>query len=371
MKILIAGDFVPQNRTANQIESGDYSCIDAVKPLTTQCDYSIVNFESPVVDGTAEPISKTGPNLKCHRNALLAVKQAGFNCVTLANNHFYDYGEKGVHDTIAACKKMSVDYVGGGMNLEEAESILYKECDGKTLAILNFCENEWSIATATTGGSAPLHLTHNIRNIQNAKKNADYVLVIVHGGTEKYPLPTPRMKDVYRFFVEQGADAVVNHHQHCYSGYEVHQNKPIIYGLGNFCFDKNKPTDINWNTGYVVVLDFSNEKNCFQLYPFIQGGETPAVEFINDPKNVFANIQHLNAIIADEEALKKAFETMACSKTKLIEIFEPFKNKYLRLLQSKKIIPKTFSDKKKKQVLDLFRCESHRDIMFYLFQNED
>lgn len=369
MKILVAGDFVPRHRTAIQVESGDYSCIAAVKPLTAQCDYSIVNFESPIVDGTAEPISKTGPNLKCHENAMVAVKQAGFNCVTLANNHFYDYGEKGVYDTIEACNKNGIDHVGGGMNIEEAESVLYKEIDGKIVAIINICENEWSIATATTGGSAPLLLTHNIRNIQKAKKNADFVLVIVHGGTEKYPLPTPRMKDVYRFFVEQGADAVVNHHQHCYSGYELYQGKPIIYGLGNFCFDKNKPTDTSWNTGYVVVLDFSNEKICFQIYPYTQGGETPAVEFINETKDFWANIQHLNAIIADENALKKSFETMAGSKTKLMEIFDFYDNKYLRLLQSKNIIPKTLSEKKKKQVLDLFRCEAHRDVLFYLLQN--
>lgn len=369
MKILVAGDFVPQHRTAIQIESGDYSCIDAVKTLTAQCDYSIVNFESPIVEGTATPISKTGPNLKCHGNALLAVKQAGFNCVTLANNHFYDYGEKGVYDTIEACNKNGIDYVGGGKNIEEAERVLYKEFDGKRLAIINFCENEWSIATAATGGSAPLLLTHNIRNIQKAKKNADFVLVIVHGGTEKYPLPTPRMKDIYRFFVEQGADAVVNHHQHCYSGYEVYQGKQIFYGLGNFCFDKNRPTDTHWNTGYVVMLDFSNEKNHFQLLPYIQGGETPAVEFINDTKEFFEKIQQLNATIADEKALMKAFEKMAGSKKKLMEVFDFNENKILRFLQSKNIIPKTFSIKKKKQVLNLFRCDAHRDVLFYLLQN--
>ena len=42
------------------------------------------------------------------------------------------------------------------------------------------------------------------------------------------------MKETYRFFVDCGADAVINHHQHCYSGYEYYKDKFICYGLGNF-----------------------------------------------------------------------------------------------------------------------------------------
>lgn len=370
MKILVAGDFVPNNRVAVQIESGDYSSLEEVKSLTSQCDYSIINFESPVVEGEAEPIEKTGPNLRCHRNAMEAVRQVGFNCVTLANNHLLDYGEKGVCDTIAACNQIGVDYVGGGMNIEEAEKILYKEFEGKTLAIVNFCENEWSIAGSTSGGAAPLRLPHNIQNIQRAKENADYVLVIVHGGTEKYSLPTPRMKEEYRFFIEQGADAVVNHHQHYYSGYEVYQDKPIIYGLGNFCFDMNVPSDIDWNTGYVVLFEFSNGAPQFYLYPYRQGEEVPKVKFIKDTKDFLANIQQLNAIIANDDALRESFESMASSKVDILKIFEPYKNKYLRFLQNRNILPKTLSKRKKELILDLFRCEAHRDIMFYLLQDK-
>lgn len=370
MKVLVAGDFVPLNRTAVQIESGDYRCLEAVKPLTSQCDYSIVNLESPIVDGEAEAIDKTGPNLKCHKNAMEAIQQAGFNCVTLANNHFYDYGDKGVLDTLSACKNWNIDFVGGGKNIEEAETILFKNFGEHSLALINFCENEWSIATEKTGGSAPYHLIHNTKNIQEAKKQADYVLVIVHGGTERYSLPTPRMKETFRYFVEQGADVVVNHHQHCYSGYEVYQNKPIFYGLGNFCFDKNDAADDSWNTGYVVILDFSDSKIQFQLLPYIQGRETPEINFINNPETFFANIQHLNLIIDDEKALKTAFEKMATSNINLLNVFEPYNNKLFRFLQNKTIIPKTFTNEKKKLILDLFRCEAYRDVLFYLLQNK-
>lgn len=64
MKIIIAGDFAPMNRVKKLIEEKKYSDVfSQVKEYTNKIDYSIVNFESPVVFKEAKPISKTGPNL--------------------------------------------------------------------------------------------------------------------------------------------------------------------------------------------------------------------------------------------------------------------------------------------------------------------
>jgi poly-gamma-glutamate synthesis protein (capsule biosynthesis protein) len=121
--------------------------------------------------------------------------------------------------------------VGGGTNLQEASKILYKKIDEKVLALINCCENEFSIATEVTAGSNPLNPIQQYYAIQEAKSKADYVLVIVHGGHELWQLPSPRMQETYRFFIDAGADAVVNHHQHCYSGYEIYKKKPYILNL--------------------------------------------------------------------------------------------------------------------------------------------
>ncbi len=100
MKILIAGDFCPQNRVADAFERLDYaSVLKEVQKITSDVDYSIVSFECPVVTGNAKPIEKIGPNLKCTPNGVKAIQYAGFDCVTLANNHFLDYGEDGVKET--------------------------------------------------------------------------------------------------------------------------------------------------------------------------------------------------------------------------------------------------------------------------------
>ena len=270
MKILIAGDFCPQNRVSQQIDKENYELVlGQVREVTTKADYSIVNFECPVTKGGEKPIMKQGPNLQCSSKGIEAVKWAGFDCVTLANNHFRDYGDEGVKNTIDVCMEIGIDAVGGGENLMEASAILYKQIGDHTLAIINCCEHEFSIATETQGGANPLNPIQQYYSIKEAKEKADYVLVIVHGGHEHWQLPSPRMQETYRFFVDAGADAVVNHHQHCYSGFEVYNNKPIFYGLGNFCFDWPERNSEKWNHGYMVCLDL-NKTIGFKIIPYKQ-----------------------------------------------------------------------------------------------------
>lgn len=367
MNVLIAGDFVPRRRTAAQIEKGDYSCLDEVKPIIQGVDYAIVNFESPVVMREAQPIDKTGPNLHCTEQAMECVAQAGFNCVTLANNHFRDFGQVGVEDTLQACKKYNVDHVGGGKDIKEAESILYKEINGQKLAVINFCENEWSIASEKRGGAAPLNLVKNYYAIQEAKTKADYVLVIVHGGTELYNLPSPRMKETYRFFIDNGADAVVNHHQHCYSGYEVYKDKPIFYGLGNFCFDKPMARkDKLWEDGFMVELQLIEEIG-FKLYPYMQCTEDePIVKLRTDMPEFIDSLQHLNSIIANDNDLEEHFKLVATrGKAMARQILSPYSSTLMQWVYSKRLLPSFVTKKRIKHLLAHIQCEAHRDILIY------
>jgi len=373
MKILVAGDFVPQYRVAVQIDEGNYSCLDEVKPCVDSMDYAIVNLESPVVSHVAKPIEKTGPNLRCTEKAMDCLLNAGFNCVTLANNHFRDYGQVGVDDTISTCEKYGIDYVGGGKNLSEAKTVLYKDINGERLAIINICENEWSIAGENYGGSAPLNPVSNYYAIQEARKQADFVLLIVHGGIEGYQYPTPRMQETYRFFIDSGADSVVNHHQHCYSGYEEYNGKPIFYGLGNFCFDRKGQHGSVWNEGYCVLLDFNGEAVSYQIFPYTQCKETPAtIPMKGNQTDIFNNkIVNINTIINSQTYLKQQFEQYLkqVSQFRLMNL-EPIYNRFYRVLQNKGILPKLISGVSLRDWFDRLNCESHRDVLCPLMKEK-
>lgn len=364
MKILVVGDYVPRFRVASRIIKNDYGFMDNVKPIIQEVDYAIVNFESPVVFRDAELIHKTGPNLKCTINAMECVSRVGFNCVTLANNHFRDYGQVGVEDTLSSCKKYGIDYVGGGKNLQEAESVLYKNINGETIAIINVCENEWSIATNNHGGSCGMNIIDVCHRIKEAKAHAGFVLLIIHGGIEHYCYPTPEMKKLYRFFAEMGANAIVNHHQHCYSGYEVYQGTPILYGIGNFCFDTEKQTD-SWSSGYMVSIDTRN--NEFELYPYVQAThESEDISLIKDQRQFFDSIEEMNEIIKDNEKLSAEYDLLiAKSKPLWKSLLNPYQSRFLNRLVKWGLLPSFIDERRRNRLYNIVLCESHRGRLLH------
>ena len=131
MTLLITGDFVPQHRILGMIRQGSVPLADSVLDAIRQTDYAVVNLEAPLCeDNGAKPISKTGPNLKAPLVTAKVLRQAGFHAVTLANNHFRDYGQAGVETTIEACRKAGLATVGGGRCMEDARRPLTLQLGG-------------------------------------------------------------------------------------------------------------------------------------------------------------------------------------------------------------------------------------------------
>lgn len=362
MKILIAGDYCPRERIQKKIDSGDYQSIFGnLNEVVSQVDYSIVNLECPITTGRENPIKKCGPNLQCSEKGMEALKWAGFQCVTLSNNHFYDYGEDGVEQTLRTCEKYGIEYVGGGHNIDEASKILYKRIGNQTLAIINCCEHEFSVATEISGGSNPLNPIQQYYNIQNAKTKADYVIVIVHGGHEHWQYPSLRMVETYRFFVDAGADAVVNHHQHCFSGYEEYQGKPIFYGLGNFCFDSPIRRQGDWTEGYMVSLQLDTVIT-YKIIPYQQCTENElGVHLL--PLNIYdSKLKNINSILVDNQQLKKETEKYYLTTSESYgNVLEPFNTYVFRALRRRRLLPSLISNTRFLQAYNQVLCESHRD----------
>lgn len=365
INIIIVGDVVPSDRTRALFEEKKTEILFGdVIPLLKEADYSVVNYESPVVLNQGNPIKKSGPHLSSSVQTMEVLKEAGFNMITLANNHFRDQGEVGVRDTLESARNLGLDYVGGGENLTEARKTRVVSIRGKKFAFLNFCEQEYSIATDQYGGSNPYDVIDMVKAIQEAKNIADYVILIVHGGIEHYPLPTPRMKKEYRFFVDAGADAVVNHHQHCFSGYEFHHGKPICYGLGNFCFDMaNRRGDGKWDKGFLAKLSFDEDGIGFAPIPYSQCGEEPRVKVLET--NAFdGKFAEFNTIISDNQRLTKAFQDLVATKQrKLLSQMNVFGNKIFDKLYKMGYLGGLYNKSRLLVAKDLLYCESHLDVL--------
>lgn len=367
--IIIAGDLCPKNRVASLFDEGKYEdVLSEVKPKIVSADYSMVNLEAPIVNGKGTPILKAGPNLKCSNKVIGAIKYAGFKGVTLANNHFRDYGEDGVLNTLKELHNKGVDFVGAGKNLLDAAFTKFLKIKEDTIAIINCCEHEYSIATKKSAGSNPLIPIDQYYAIQEARSKAKRVFVVVHGGIEHYQLPTPRMVKTYRFFIDAGADAVINHHQHCYSGYEIYNNKPIFYGLGNFCFDWNGKRNSNWNYGYLIKID--TETLAFEIIPYRQCDEQPNIRILDgeEKEGLFKKLDELNEIIRNTDALEENLYKLSTKNTRGFDPFHPYTNSYLCGLYRRGLLPSFVSKKKLMAIQNKIECESHLERLSYVIQ---
>ena len=372
MKILIAGDFCDTYRVSDIIAQKSYDKLfSSVKNIIKKTDYSFVNFEFPIVTKECKPISKCGPNLKGQPEAVEAIKYAGFNCCTLANNHILDQGEDCLLTTKNIIENAGIKTVGAGSNLSESLEVLYIKKDNQTLAVINCCEQEFSIATNVSAGANPLNPIQQYYKIQEARLKADYVLIIVHGGHENYQYPSPRMKETYRFFIDAGADAVVNHHQHCYSGYEVYKEKPIFYGLGNFLFDWNGVRNSIWNEGYMVIINFEKQLS-FSLIPYIQCNDAPSVRLLEgvDKVRFESQIGMLNAIIANDEKLQYMHDKWIKGQYSTFRsLLCPYSNRLLVSAWYRGWLKRTIGRNKIIRWLNYINCESHRDILRFFLKN--
>lgn len=371
--IIIAGDCCLRGRTAKLDASQLASLFEEVKPIIQSADAALVNLETAVIASDLKPIHKAGPALKTDVRILDMIRKVGFTGVTLANNHFADYGQEGVEDSLRLLDEYKLWHVGAGMNAEEAESVGCLQVGGKKIAVINACEHEFTVATDTQAGCNALDLLKIALQITKAKNWADYVIIIIHGGHEYYNLPAPRMQETYRAFVDFGADAVINHHQHCYSGYELYNGKPIVYGLGNFFFDwQGKNAD--WNEGYMVKLSFKEAVD-LELIPYIQNAEQVGVRLMNDDeKKVFEKkIAERNRIIADSKQLQQHLLEWAKSReNEYLHMIQPKKGKRIMQMEQLHLIneksnelwmPEYLTEERRLLLKSLFQCESHREIM--------
>lgn len=373
--ILFAGDFSPFNKLQNSINSSDINGLFGDFLTTIQnSDFAIVNFESNIQTSLAKPIEKSGIHISCPENSIKFLKDAGFDLLTLANNHFFDYGDEGVDSTLISCKKNDIDFVGGGMDINEAKKIYYTTIKEEIFAFINVCEHEFSIATESKGGSNPLNPIQQFYEIKEARTKADYVIIIVHGGHEHYQLPSPRMKETYRFFVDVGADLVINHHQHCYSGYEIYKQKPIIYGLGNFLFDSPYKEDNNFWEGYMVKIKFDKSKLECSLIPYNQcKSNIGLTKLTSKEKELFDQKIHLlnNIISNDQELLHEFDKRLEQTRQSYLYTFEPSKPSLLMRVIFKFNLVSTFiSKEKRKLIYNRIVCESHRDSIVTILKKE-
>ncbi|NMW21087.1 MAG: CapA family protein [Chlorobiaceae bacterium] len=372
IKILVTGDLCLRYRTEKLVLYNQ--CENVFQDVLHEFidnDLNVVDLECPFTDNL-KGINKIGPLLKSHPESIKALNYLGVHLAAMSNNHIMDYGSEGLKQTISICRHAGIDIVGVGINLNDARKPFFIDIKNNKIAVLNISENEFSSAHTGYPGANPLNLIDNYNDIVKAKNAADWVIVLYHGGNEFYELPSPRVKKTCQFFADAGANAVVMHHTHTFSGYEIYHNTPIFYGLGNFNFDWEGKVKQPWNYGYTVRFTLSENNTEFEVLPHQQSNGKQGTTPLSDPEKdiFFKQIEKLNQLVQDDVELEKQFIFFCEQKKRLYDMYlQPYSGKLLSPLYHKGILPDLFSKRKRRLILNLIRCESHRDILLHLLGN--
>lgn len=370
VKILLTGDFCPINRIQKLALHENYESIfnDFINVFKGN-DLNVIDLECPLTHSNSMR-QKTGPHQKAHPDTIKLLNYANIKLAAMANNHIMDYGMAGLNETLSQCNSFGINTVGIGENIKKAAVPYSVEIKKKRFAFLNFADNEFLSTPDGRYTCNPLDPLNCFYSINNARRKHDFIVVIIHAGNEFYDLPSPRTKKLYRSLIDMGADVIISHHAHAFSGYEIYNSKPIFYGLGNFLYDWPGKINTSWNLGYVVKLEFSDRVN-FNIIPLKQNNEFPGVFHLSeDEKSDFYNkINTLNDTIRDDKQLEIEFHKYYKSVRPQYDSFiEPYFGKIITALRRRGYFPKLMSRKKRLLLLNITRCESHREVLLRMLK---
>ena len=215
---------------------------ELIQPLLTG-DIVFANFEGALTDA-GEPWPKAF-NFRTPPQFASGLAAAGFDIVSLANNHAMDYGSQGLVDTAEALDGVGVQHAGSGHDSVEAWQAAVIEANGLRTAFIacvltpsegsGFTIGTWS---ASLGLGlficSPDEIALAVAAIQ---QDADFVVVSIHAGDEYVNAPNATQRELAEAALAAGADIVLGHHAHVVQPIEQRGNQLIAWGLGNFIFD--------------------------------------------------------------------------------------------------------------------------------------
>ncbi len=277
ISLLVAGDLCPIGGNLPLFVNGEAAGLFTdLLPEFERADFSIVNLECPLVRAE-QPIRKIGPVLGAPRESVRGLAAAGIDAVNLANNHILDHGPDGLLSTLEACRENGIVTVGAGRNIRKAREVLVRKVKGIRVGVLAAAEHEFGFAGTDRPGANPIDPISLVREIDSRRGEIDFLLVLLHAGNEHYPYPRPGLRDLCRFLVERGADAVICQHSHVPGCWEFYRSGHIVYGQGNFLFDLPAPHSA-WKQGMLLRFEIAGPgRTKMELIPCRQNRGKPGV----------------------------------------------------------------------------------------------
>jgi poly-gamma-glutamate capsule biosynthesis protein CapA/YwtB (metallophosphatase superfamily) len=302
--LALVGDLLPAANVLELMKKNGYDYpFRAAKPLLEAADIAAGNLETPITTrGT--PAGDKQYVFRGNPEAISAIKDAGFDYLSLANNHTLDYGWQGLSDTMDFLDDAKLQHAGSGNDDKEAFAPAYIESKGMTVGFVSVTrvvpDVSWKADRIHPGVAEAYSPDRAVAAIKEAKQNADVVVVMVHWGVEKKDTPVVHQTDLAHRFVDAGADLVVGSHPHVLQGFEAYKGKWIAYSLGNFVFSTTALSKTS-ETG-VLNAECNKEGTCsLKFIPMFATNSQPAPMEDTAGKALLARVSALSIKASVEE----------------------------------------------------------------------
>jgi poly-gamma-glutamate capsule biosynthesis protein CapA/YwtB (metallophosphatase superfamily) len=283
--VTIAGDVMLGRRVGDRLaHTGDFA--DALRPTARRlaaADITVGNLESTL--SQLGPPMQGGDSFGADPRVRSGLRLAGFDVLSLANNHAGDYGSGALVETVRLLRAGGHTTVGAGANRWEAWRPAVVTRHGIRVGFLAFnAIGETRRAGWNSPGAAsvsmqprtgPLDrddLAYVTSAVRKLARRADVVIVLPHWGDQYTHQPVPDQRTVGRALIDAGADAVVGGHPHWVQSAELHRGRPLVHSLGNFVFDMDWEPEVR--EGVVLELRFTGDRLASTRFlPYVIGSD--------------------------------------------------------------------------------------------------
>lgn len=232
-------------------EQGNDYPVKNIAGTLARADITFGNLESPIGTG-GRPLPQKGIWFRAQPDSAEALVTAGFDVVSVANNHAVDYDGEVFMQTLDILDANEIKAVGGGADIDAARQPVVVEKNGLRIGFLAYSEMAdivWSLqyprmlmATDEQPGIAPAGPAYEdeiLADVEKIASHVDALVLSLHWGNEYQYRPRQDQREFGRRLIDAGVDLVIGHHPHTLQGVERYKNGVIAYSLGNFIFDQN------------------------------------------------------------------------------------------------------------------------------------
>jgi len=210
-----------------------------IASTTRSADITFGNLEGPI--STRGKNQGSEYSFRANPNVVKGLLYAGFDVLSLANNHIWDWGGDALIDTLDVLKQNNILTVGAGKNEAEANSPIFIMKGNQRVVFFAYTNlyPQGLYATGENPGISRFNEEEIIRSIKEETKSEDIVIISLHWGDEYKTQSNDFQKRFGRALIDAGADMIIGHHPHVAEEVEYYKDGWIAYSLGNFVFDQN------------------------------------------------------------------------------------------------------------------------------------